>query len=103
MNVTLSKVRIYSNEEMLSHLWINLIDNAIKYTDDYGKISIVLYDTRDKILFRITDSGKGMDEYTVKHVFDKFYQADKSRSTHGNGLGLSIVKRIVELCGRDYR
>jgi len=98
INLNLSKVRIYNNEEMLSHLWINLIDNAIKYTDGNGKISIILYDTNDKIHFKITDSGKGMDEYTVKHIFDKFYQADKSRSTHGNGLGLSIVKRIVELC-----
>lgn len=101
ISLNLSKVRIFSNEEMLSHLWINLIDNAIKYTDENGKISIILYETNDKIIFTITDSGKGMDEYTIKHIFDKFYQADKSRSTYGNGLGLSIVKRIIELCRGD--
>lgn len=101
MNLSLNKVKIFSNEEMLSHLWINLIDNAIKYTGENGKISIILYETLDEIFFRITDSGNGMDEYTVKHIFDKFYQADKSRAAHGNGLGLSIVKRIVELCRGD--
>ncbi|AGC68666.1 alkaline phosphatase synthesis sensor protein PhoR [Thermoclostridium stercorarium subsp. stercorarium DSM 8532] len=98
MNLNLSNVKIFSDEELLSHLWINLIDNAVKYTDDNGRISITLYETGDNIVFRISDNGKGMDEYTIKHIFDKFYQADKSRSTHGNGLGLSIVKRIVELC-----
>jgi len=98
INLNLSNVRIYSNEEMLSYLWINLIDNAVKYTEENGKIFIILYETNDNIFFKITDTGKGMDEHTVKHIFDKFYQADKSRSTYGNGLGLSIVKRIVELC-----
>lgn len=101
MSLSLSKVKIFNNEEMLSHLWINLIDNAIKYTGENGKISIVLYETQDRIFFRISDSGRGMDEYTMKHIFDKFYQGDKSRSAHGNGLGLSIVKRIVELCEGD--
>ncbi|UZQ84647.1 ATP-binding protein [Thermoclostridium stercorarium] len=103
MNLNLSNVKIFSDEELLSHLWINLIDNAVKYTDDNGRISITLYETGDNIVFRISDNGKGMDEYTIKHIFDKFYQADKSRSTHGNGLGLSIVKRIVELCRGNYR
>lgn len=101
IGLSLSNVRIYSNEELLSHLWINLIDNAIKYTGENGKIFISLYETSDKIFFTISDNGKGMDEYTMKHIFDKFYQEDKSRSTHGNGLGLSIVKRIVELCRGD--
>ncbi|WP_252891737.1 HAMP domain-containing sensor histidine kinase [Thermoclostridium stercorarium] len=81
MNLNLSNVKIFSDEELLSHLWINLIDNAVKYTDDNGRISITLYETGDNIVFRISDNGKGMDEYTIKHIFDKFYQADKSRST----------------------
>jgi len=98
ISLNLEKVRIFNDEELLSHLWINLIDNAIKYTDENGKITITLNETADKIYFSISDTGKGMDEQTIKRIFDKFYQADKSRSTHGNGLGLSIVRRIVELC-----
>jgi len=98
ISLSLDKLKIFSDEELLSHLWINLIDNSIKYTDENGKISITLHETENKIFFSISDTGKGMDEYTLKHIFDKFYQADRSRSTHGNGLGLSIAKRIVELC-----
>lgn len=98
ISLNLEKVRIFNDEELLSHLWINLIDNAIKYTDENGKITITLNETADRIYFSISDTGKGMDEQTIKRIFDKFYQADKSRSTHGNGLGLSIVRRIVELC-----
>jgi len=98
ISLSLDKLKIFSDEELLSHLWINLIDNSIKYTDENGKISIALHETENKIFFSISDTGKGMDEYTLKHIFDKFYQADRSRSTHGNGLGLSIAKRIVELC-----
>lgn len=101
INLNLSSVKIYSNEEMLSHLWINLIDNAIKYSNRNGSISIILYDTPHDIFFQISDSGNGMEDYTVKHIFDRFYQGDRSRATHGNGLGLSIVKRIVELCRGD--
>jgi len=98
ISLNLEKVRIFNDEELLSHLWINLIDNAIKYTDENGKITITLNETADRIYFSISDTGKGMDEQTIKRIFDKFYQADKSRSTHGNGLGLSIVRRIIELC-----
>lgn len=98
MSLNLSEVRIFNNEEMLSHVWINLIDNAIKYSHEDGTISMVLYETSESIYFKISDSGEGMDENTMNHVFDKFYQGDRSRATNGNGLGLSIVKRIVNIC-----
>ena len=98
INIDLEPIKIYSNAEMLSHLWINLIENAIKYSDKNGYIYINCHEASNNIEFRISDTGKGMDDTTVKHIFDKFYQGDKSRATQGNGIGLSIVKRIVELC-----
>ncbi len=98
INLNLKRIIIYANQEMLSHLWINLIDNAIKYSKEHGTITITCDETEDVIIFEISDNGKGMDSYTIKHMFDKFYQGDKSRSMRGNGLGLSIVRRIVDLC-----
>ncbi|QNU66848.1 HAMP domain-containing histidine kinase [Ruminiclostridium herbifermentans] len=98
INIDLEPIKIYNNAEMLSHLWINLIENAIKYSDENGCIYISCRENNNKIEFIISDTGRGMDENTVKHIFDKFYQGDKSHATQGNGIGLSIVKRIIELC-----
>ncbi|PYG85741.1 signal transduction histidine kinase [Ruminiclostridium sufflavum DSM 19573] len=98
INIELEPVRIYSNAEMLSHLWINLIENAIKYSDENGHIIISCREQNNNIEFKISDNGKGMDGDTLKHIYDKFYQGDKSHATQGNGIGLSIVKRIIELC-----
>lgn len=101
IDIELKPVKIYGNAELLSHIWINLIDNAIKYTDENGHISILCFESSDNIHFSISDNGSGMDDYTLRHIFDKFYQGDKSRSTQGSGLGLSIVRRIVEMCGGE--
>lgn len=98
INIDLEPIKIYSNAEMLSHLWINLIENAIKYSYENGHISILCCEIGNNIEFKISDTGKGMDNNTLKHIFDKFYQGDKSHAMQGNGIGLSIVKRIVELC-----
>jgi len=97
IDLHLDTVKIFGNEEMLSHLWINLIDNAIKYAHDNGRISITCEKTLSDIRVAITDNGKGMDNTELKHIFDKFYQGDTSHASQGNGLGLSIVKRIVDL------
>jgi len=99
IELSLDPVKIHGNAEVLSHLWINLIDNAVKYSDDRGHVAIECRETADGILFRIADDGPGMDENTRKHAFDKFFQGDPSHATRGNGLGLSIVKRIVVLHG----
>lgn len=101
INLRLSPVKIFNNEEMLSHLWINLIDNAIKYSNESGRITILCSESNDEIQFKISDNGNGMDAYTQRRIFDKFFQGDKSHKTQGNGLGMSIVKRIVELCGGE--
>ena len=103
IDIDLDEVEIYSNEDLLQQVWINLISNAIKFTDENGKISIQLMDTEDTATVKITDTGIGMNAESINHIFDKFYQADKSHSSNGNGLGLALVKRIVDLCDGTIR
>lgn len=98
INVELDSVIINGSEELLQQMWINLLDNAIKFTEQNGEINIKLMDVDDAIVYKISDNGCGMNDETKAHLFDKFYQGDKSHSEEGNGLGLALVKRIVELC-----
>lgn len=85
------------NEELLKQVWINLLDNAIKFSPNGGKIEIRIAESGDEMTVSIVDEGGGMSEETRRHIFDKFYQGDLSHTTTGNGLGLAIVKRIIEL------
>lgn len=89
------------NEEMLSHVWINLITNAINFTPDNGKITVSLSESSDTVICTVEDNGIGMDYETVSRVFEKFFQGDKSHHAVGNGIGLNIVKRIITLAGGD--
>lgn len=89
----------YGNEQMLEHVWSNLVSNAIKFSNDGGTISISCRKTVYAVEVCISDNGSGMDEHTVNHIFEKFYQGDVAHSIAGNGLGLSIAKRVVELNG----
>ncbi len=93
----LKKVKYTSEKDLIKEIWINLISNAIKYGKQNGKIEIELKKVQGEIIVTIKDDGIGMTEEQKKHVFDKFYQADVSHSSKGLGLGLTIVKRIVEL------
>jgi len=95
--IQLDTVSILANEEMLRHLWINLFNNAIKFSPIGGIIEITLKQNGGNCAVSVSDQGPGMDEEVKKHIFDKFYQSDRSRATEGNGLGLSLVKRILEL------
>ena len=88
---------IKGNREMLKQVWINLLDNAIKFSPDNGAVAIEIHQTSEHTVFRISDQGKGMSQETQARIFDKFYQGDLSHSTPGNGLGLSIVRKIVDL------
>ena len=85
------------NESLLHHIWDNLLSNAIKFSDEGGEIKIRLKNYSDKIIFTISDKGPGIDEEAQKHIFDKFYQADSSHKQEGNGLGLALVKKIIDL------
>lgn len=98
LSLNLNPISYYGNEEMLTQVWLNLIGNAIKYTPENGKLIVNCYKTNGAIKVIIKDSGVGMSDEMVKHIFEKFYQGDKSHKTEGNGLGLSIAKRIVDLC-----
>jgi two-component system, OmpR family, phosphate regulon sensor histidine kinase PhoR len=99
MDVSLEEVEIKADEEMMSQVWINLIHNSIKFTSDGGSVRVGLHQQGDKIEFKISDTGIGIAEEDLSHVFERFYKADKSRkpSIKGNGLGLSIVKNIVDM------
>ena len=97
LNINLIKTKYYGNESLLMQVWINLMGNAIKFTPHNGVIHINLWEKDLSLIFEIKDSGVGMDDSMIKHIFDKFYQGDSARKTLGNGLGLALVKRIIDL------
>ena len=89
----------FGNEELLMQVWFNLIGNAIKFSHHNGRISISLKSSGKNIVVKVRDQGIGMSEKTRLHIFEKFYQGSKSRSEDGNGLGLPLVRRILDLSG----
>ena len=97
-SIDLEKVSIFSDYDMLQQVWINLIDNAIKYSGENCKIDISVKRLDDKsVKVSIRDNGIGIEEEKLHRIFDKFYQCEESHKKSGSGLGLSISKRIVEL------
>ena len=97
-SINLEKVSIFSDADMLQQVWINLIDNAIKYSGDNCKIDISVKRLNDKsVAVSISDNGIGIEEKKLHKIFDKFYQCEESHKKSGSGLGLSISKRIIEL------
>ena len=97
-SINLEKVSIFSDADMLQQVWINLIDNAIKYSGDNCKIDISVKRLNDKsVAVSISDNGIGIEEKKLHKIFDKFYQCEESHKKSGSGLGLSISKRNIEL------
>ena len=92
-----NELYVHSDSQLLSLCLTNLVSNGVKYSRDGGKLEIVLKREGNGIAFSIKDEGVGISEEEGKHIFDKFYQADKSHSAEGNGLGLSMVKSILKL------
>lgn len=88
---------------LLELVWTNLLSNAVKFTPQGGSITLRQTRANGKIYVSVTDTGCGMDEKTIKHIYDKFYQGDTSHSTEGNGLGMALVKRILELTGAEMQ
>ncbi len=92
---------ILCDRDLMEIVWSNLISNAIKFTEPKGKVTVVLKKETDSVIVSVSDTGCGMDETTGKHIFDKFYQGDTSHAKEGNGLGLAMVKRVIDIVKAD--
>lgn len=103
LEVNLPEIWYFGNEELLDEVWTNLLDNARKYSSEHTTIFINGRKTEEGIWIEVKDEGQGMDDDIVSHIFERYYQGDDSHETSGFGLGLSIVKRIVELSGGSIR
>lgn len=96
-DVEMDSIMYYGDESILFHVWSNLIGNAIKFGPREGTITIRMTQKNDKIEFFVKDEGPGIADKNKKHIFDKFYQEDSSHKQEGNGLGLCLVKQILNL------
>jgi signal transduction histidine kinase len=86
---------------MLKEVWINLLDNAVKYCDEGGTVRVNITELESRILVSVSDTGEEIPAGAKELIFRKFFQVDKSHSNAGNGIGLAIVKKIVKLHGGD--
>lgn len=97
----LEKVNFFGDDELLQQVWLNLLENAIKFSEVKGKVMISCKKVNERILVGVNNKGKMIEAQDKERIFEKFYQGDKSHGESGNGLGLSIVKRIVTLSQGD--
>ncbi len=98
IDMDLDEAEFFWNEQLLAHVWNNLFDNAVKFTPENGKICVKCREGSGVITVRVQNSGEGIPADALPHIFEKFYQADASHATKGNGLGLPLVKKVLSLC-----
>ena len=101
LNCDFDEVSIFSSKSLLEIVWNNLISNAIKFTPDGGKINIFLKRKNKGVEIKVADTGCGMTSEVGAKIFEKFYQGDASHSTQGNGLGLALVKKVIDILGGE--
>lgn len=101
LNIDLDEINLALDKDLMNQVWKNLFENAIKFTSPNGKISTTLKEDGDYVIATVSDNGAGMTETTKRHLFDKFYQGDNSHSKEGNGLGLALVKKILDIHGAE--
>ncbi len=94
-------VFVYTDAELLSLVWNNLLSNAFKFTERGGRVSLFLQVEEDCATVSVQDTGCGMTPEVGRHIFEKFYQGDTSRATNGNGLGLALVRRVMDIIGGE--
>jgi len=90
-------IEVEADSELLSLVWNNLFSNAFKFTNDGGSVSLRLSATEHHAIVEVKDTGCGMSAEVGAHIFEKFYQGDTSHSVQGNGLGLALVKRVIDI------
>ena len=94
-------ILVDSDPELLFLVWNNLFSNAIKFTEDGGTVGLKVYRDGSHAVIEVSDTGCGISPEVGAHIFEKFYQGDTSHATQGNGLGLALVKRIVDIIGGE--
>ena len=96
-DLDIEEVCLVGNRSLLRQVWVNLVDNAVKFSPPSGTVSISVNESGGNFVFTIKDHGIGMNAETAERIFDKFYQGDASHATDGNGLGLPLVRKIISL------
>ncbi|HNZ40312.1 MAG TPA: HAMP domain-containing sensor histidine kinase [Clostridia bacterium] len=96
-DIEMENISLHANEDLMQQVWINLLNNAITYSHPKGVIHIKVYNEEEQAVIVIRDEGIGMDEYTKERMFEKFFKGNSSLSKEGTGLGLALVKRIIDL------
>ena len=97
LGLDFEEYQIYANEELMKQVWVNLLDNAIKFAPDYGLVKVGISENPELVSVTISNSGSDIPEESMEWIFQKFYQADESHAMEGNGIGLAIVQKVVQL------
>ncbi|MDE6105014.1 MAG: HAMP domain-containing histidine kinase, partial [Clostridia bacterium] len=101
LDCDIDEICLYSDKSLLETVWHNLISNAVKFTPEGGSIAVSLKNENGLAVVSVSDTGCGIASGTGEHIFDKFFQGDTSHAQEGNGLGLAMVKRVIDILGGE--